>query len=81
MQYTSDIIFIRFIGNYLLATNCLIQWFYQDMNKDQWIGMEAEIQLPLKKSSKIRRLFSLILVGWCEEGHLATKNLLQNSQG
>ena len=24
---------------------------------------------------------SLILVGWCEEGHPATKNLLQLSQG
>ena len=41
---------------------------------------EAEIQLPLKRFPD-SSVSSLILVGWCEEGHPATKNLLQLSQG
>ena len=43
-------------------------------------GTEAEIQLPLKRFPD-SSLSSLILVGWCEEGHPTTKNLLQHSQG
>ena len=39
------------------------------------MGTEAEIQPPPDSS-----VSSLILVGWCEEGHPATKNLLQLSQ-
>ena len=35
-------------------------------------GMEAGIQLPLKKTPD-SSISSLILVGWCEEGHPATK--------
>ena len=39
---------------------------------------EVEIQLPLKRFPD-SRVSSLIRVGWCEEGHPATKNLLQHS--
>ena len=38
-------------------------------------GMEAEIQLPLKKF-RDSSLSSLIRAGWCEEGHPTTKNWL-----
>ena len=41
---------------------------------------EAKIQLLLKRFSD-SSVSSLIQVGWCEEGHSATKNLLQHSHG
>ena len=37
---------------------------------------EVEIKLPLKRFPD-SSVSSLILVGWCEEGHPATKNSLQ----
>ena len=45
-----------------------------------YYGTEAEIQLPLKRLPDSRVPF-LILDGWCEEMHPATKNSLQHSQG
>ena len=42
--------------------------------------MEAEIQLLLKRYPD-SSVSSLILVGWCEEGHPATKTLLRHSHG
>ena len=42
-------------------------------------GTEAETQLPLKRSSRFQRLFPN--PSWLVEGHPATKNLLQLSQG
>ena len=42
-----------------------------------------EIKIPLKRSIQIAEevlpdtiVFSLILVGWCEEGHPTTKNIV-----
>ena len=43
-------------------------------------GMDAEIQLPLNRFPD-SSVSSLILVGWREEGHPVTKNLLQHSRG
>ena len=48
------------------------------------IGTEAEIQLPASAEEVLKipaSSSSLILVGWCEERHPATKNLLQLPQG
>ena len=44
------------------------------------LDMEAKIQLPLKRFPD-SSVSSLILVGWCEEGHCATKTSLQHSYG
>ena len=52
--------------------------FASNLNVDYIKGTEAEIQLPLKRFPD-SSISSLILVGWCEEGHPATKNLLQHS--
>ena len=43
-------------------------------------GMEVEIQLLLNRFPD-SSFCSLMLVGWCEERHPATKNLLQHSHG
>ena len=46
----------------------------------KFIGTEVEIQLPLK-SFPDYNVFSLIAVGWWEEGHPTTKISLQHSHG
>ena len=47
----------------------------------RWRRVRFETDVPMWRDPPDSSVSSLILVGWCEEGHPATKNLLQLSQG
>ena len=55
-------------------------WFYAVILQIEWVGTEVEIQLRWRGPPD-SSVSSLNLFGWCEEGHPATKNSLQLSQG
>ena len=58
------------------------QWLFSMWGSEFLLvyGTDVEIQLPLKRFPD-SSVSTLILVGWCEEGHPANKNLLKHSHG
>ena len=70
----------------LQGTDARQNWSGWDSRTVPWRGVPDIRQRRRKFNFRWRgppdsSVSSLILVGWCEEGHPATKNLLQLSQG